>query len=394
MRTGVWGIVACFAWVAGCGDDDRPALLDPNGQGATGGQTSFGGHSNGGSSGSAGSGAAGTSAGGSGGANAGSGGASAGSGGANAGGNGGSNNGGTGAGATAGAGGTGGTIPNGPFDANAVYRVSQLRGAPTGSTVICPTHAEAPITAAPGVESASRVWIHPDNGNVYYLSGQRIRVVTPNPLTDEGGGTYTYPNLQAAQDDDLELSFTCPQGILVDFVLDQSGNAYLGCESAGTTSWFTESGVAFTACEHDALSHPVAFGTDGSIHCNSRLVTSGSALGISEYWSDSQALAIRANPSGGFRTGNEQVGSSLSVELWQLALSGSNLLNDVNLGIEYSQIDSCALTRSGNLECVAQPTSAPPRILTFGPSGDESPLSDDADTPPCSVTDALLITGP
>lgn len=391
MRTGVWGVIACLAWLAGCGDDDRPAPIDPTSQGATGGQSSFGGSGNGGSGGSAGSSTGGSSAAGSAGASAGSGGANAGSGGASSGG---SNNGGTGAGAAAGSGGTGGTIPNGPFDANAVFRVSQLRGAPTGSTVICPTHGEAPITAAPGVESASRVWIHPDNGNVYYLSGQRIRVATPNPLTDNGNGTYTYPDKQAAQDDDLELPFTCPQGILVDFVLDQSGNAYLGCEGASATSWFTESGVAFTACEHDPLSHPVAFGTDGSIHCNSRLVASGSALGISEYWSDSQALAIRANPSGGFRTGNQQVGSSLSVELWQLALSGSSLVNDVNLGVAYSQIDSCALTRGGNLECVVQPTSAPPRILTFAPSGDESPLSDDANTPPCTVTDASLITGP
>ncbi len=390
MRAGVWGVLACLAWLVGCGDEERPQRLDQ----------SFGGSSNtqGGSAGNTTSGGAAGSAGStSGGGN--SGGATSGgtsSGGATTGGasSGGSGNAGASSGGSGNAGGSGGSIPNGPFDANVVYRVSQLRGAASGSTVICPTHSDAPITAAPGVESAARAWIHPDNGNLYYLSGGHILVATPNPLTDDGNGNYTYPDLQAAANDDVELPFSCPRGALVDFVMDQSGNSYLGCEDAGEISWYTESGTAYTRCVHDMDSHPVAFGTDGSVHCNSRLVSGGSALGISSYWSDSQALAIRANPTGGFRTGNQQTGTKLSVELWQLSLSGSNQVNDIDLGTAYSQINSCALARNGDLECVMTPVSAPERILTFGPTGAESPLSDDADQPPCTVTDALLVTGP
>ncbi|MGE0323228.1 MAG: hypothetical protein AB7K71_37290 [Polyangiaceae bacterium] len=387
MRVGYLGCAACLLWLAGCGGDDRPARLAAG----TGGHSSFGGSgATGGNAGTSAAGAAGSPSGGTAGsAGASTAGSSAGGSG-NAGGT--ANAGGTGAGSS---GGTGGQLPSGPFDANVVYRVSQLRGAPTGSTVICPTHGEGPISAAPGVESTTRAWIHPNNGNLYYLGGGRILLAKPNPLMSDGSGGFVYPDLQQAQADDLELPFSCPRGTLVDFVLDQSGNAYLGCDDAGAINWFTESGTPYTVCVHDTASHPVAFGTDGSVHCNSRLVSGSMALGISDYWSEDQALAIRANPAdGGFRTGNQQTGSTLSVELWQLALSGSSKVNDVDLGTAYSQLDSCALTRNGDLECIATPVSAPARILTFGATGAESPLSDDADQPPCTITDAFLVTGP
>ncbi|MCA9632166.1 MAG: hypothetical protein KC766_31150 [Myxococcales bacterium] len=384
MRTGGWGFIACLIWLVGCGDDTRPARLDPSsGRGGSAGRPGFGGsNAVGGSSGSMGNGGTAV-GGGAGGSN------SAGSG--NAGTGAGGNSGGTGGNTS---GGSGGSIPNGPFDANAVYRVSQLRGAPSGSTVICPTRSEDPISAAPGVESAARVWIHPENGNLYYLSSARILVATPNPVVDDGNGNYTYPDGQAARDDDLELPFTCASGTLVDFVMDQGGTLYLACEVSSTISWFLQDGTPYDACAHDTESHPVAFGADGSVHCNSRLIRGGSALAISDYWSDTQALAIRANPTGGFRTGNQDTTSGFDVELWQLQLSGSSLVNAVDLGSAYSQLESCALTRNGQLECVATPTSAPARLLTFGAMGAESPLSDDANSPPCTITGAFLITGP
>ncbi|MCA9639621.1 MAG: hypothetical protein H6718_00835 [Polyangiaceae bacterium] len=382
MRVGFLGCAACLVYLAGCGSDDRPARLG----GGNGGSSSFGGNgAKGGSAGTSTAGAAGSATGG-----------AAGSSGAAGSAVGGSSAGGAGASGGAGnAGGTGGTIPSGPLDGNVVYRVSQLRGAPPGSTVICPTRSEGPITAAPGVESATRAWVHPGNGNLYYLRGGSIRVVTPNPLTDDGNGNYIYPDLLQALDDDLELPFSCPRGTLVDFVLDQGGNAYLACTDSTETNWYTEGGSPYTACVHDAASRPVAFGTDGSVHCNSRLISGAGALGISDYWSEEQALAIRANPAdGGFRTGNQAPGNTTVVELYQLNLSGTALLNAIDLGVAYPQLGSCALTRNGNLECIAIPVSAPARLLTFGPTGDESPLSDDADQPPCTITDAFLVTGP
>src|SRR5690606_19460828 len=156
-----------------------------------------------------------------------------------------------GSGAAGGSGGSGGGIPLGPYDANAVYSVGRLRGAAADAIVTCVADTQASPQATPGLDSATRVRIHPTNQNLYYLKAGSIRVATPDPVLDNGGA-LTYPDAAAAEQNDLDTNLACSSGGLVDFVFDPlSGGAYLACDTGSAIEWYTPTGARFTTCDRD-----------------------------------------------------------------------------------------------------------------------------------------------